>query len=59
MSLKAPNISVFLPIYNKENYLIRSISSIQIQTIKNIEIVAINDGSTDNTLNIVIYWNSM
>ena len=48
-----PNISIFLPIYNKENYLNRSLGSIQNQTLKNIEIIAINDGSTDNTLKIL------
>ena len=50
---KNPKISVFLPIYNKANYLFRSIGSIQNQTLKNIEIVAINDGSTDNTLGVL------
>ena len=50
---RLPKISVFLPIYNKEQYLIRSISSIQNQTLKNIEIIAVNDGSTDNTLKIL------
>lgn len=53
LSLKMPKISVFLPIYNKEDYLIDSINSIQRQTINNIEIVAVNDGSTDNTLKIL------
>ena len=44
---------MFLPIYNKEKFLIRSINSIQIQTLKDIEIVAVNDGSTDNSLKIL------
>lgn len=50
---KSPKVSVFLPIFNKEKYLIRSISCLQNQTLKNIEIIAINDGSTDNTLKIL------
>ena len=50
---KIPKISVFLPIYNKEKYLYRSIGSIQNQTLKDIEIVAINDGSTDKSLKIL------
>ena len=50
---KLPKISIFMPIYNKEEYILRSIISIQNQTFKNIEIVAINDGSTDNTLKIL------
>ena len=47
---KKPKISVFLPIYNKENYIVKSIRSIQNQTLKDIEIVAINDYSNDNSL---------
>ena len=45
-----PKISIFLPIYNKEIYIEQSIESLQSQTLKDIEIVAINDGSTDTTL---------
>ena len=48
-----PKISIFLPIYNKGKYLNRSIGSIQKQTLKNLEIVAINDGSSDNSLKIL------
>ena len=43
-----------MPIYNKANYLTQSIRSIQKQTIKNIEIIAVNDCSDDNTLKILI-----
>ena len=49
-----PKISVFLPIYNKENYITKCIESIQKQTIKDIEIVAVNDYSTDRTLKILM-----
>jgi glycosyltransferase involved in cell wall biosynthesis len=47
---KKPKISVFLPIYNKENYINKSIQSIQNQTLKDIEIVAVNDYSNDGSL---------
>ena len=50
---KIPNISIFLPIYNKALFLNRSIKSIQKQTLKNIEIVAVNDFSTDDSLKIL------
>lgn len=45
-----PKISIFLPIYNKEKYLLKSIRSIQSQTLKNIEIIGVNDYSNDNSL---------
>ena len=50
---KRPKISLFLPIYNKEKYIHRCIRNIQNQTLKDIEIVAINDHSTDNSLKIL------
>ena len=45
-----PKISVFIPIYNKEKYIKRSIQSIQKQTLKEIEIIAVDDNSKDNSL---------
>ena len=48
-----PKVSVFLPIYNKEVYITRSIISIQKQTLNDIEIIAVNDFSTDETLKIL------
>lgn len=40
-------VSVIIPIYNIENYVVRSINSVMNQTYKNLEIICINDGSTD------------
>ena len=48
-----PKITIFLPIYNKGKYLKKGIESLQSQTLKDIEIVAVNDGSTDNSLKIL------
>lgn len=48
-----PKISVFLPIYNKEKYIIKSIKSIQKQTLKEIEIITVNDFSNDSSLEIL------
>ena len=45
-------ISVIVPIYNTEEYLEKCINSIINQTYRNLEIILINDGSTDNSLNI-------
>jgi len=46
-------ISVIVPIYNCENFLDKCIESIINQTYKNLEIILINDGSTDNSLKII------
>lgn len=45
-------ISVIVPIYNTEKYVEECINSIRNQTYKNLEIILINDGSTDNSLQI-------
>ena len=46
-------ISVLMPVYNAGNYLYQSIKSIQDQTEQDFEIVAIDDGSTDESLAIL------
>jgi len=45
--------SVILPLYNKANYVRKSIESILEQTYKEFEIVVVNDGSTDNSIEVV------
>ncbi|WP_300363919.1 glycosyltransferase family 2 protein [Fusobacterium sp.] len=45
-------VSIIVPIYNVEKYLRKCLESIRKQTYKNIEIILINDGSTDNSENI-------
>ena len=46
-------ISVVLPVYNGEKYLVRLFDSLLNQTYHNFEIVCVNDKSTDSTLNIL------
>lgn len=48
-----PDISVIIPVYNVGTYLPRCLSSVQKQTFSNIEILCINDGSTDNSVEIL------
>ena len=45
-------ISVIVPVYNVEEYLEECLDSIQNQTFSNIEIILVNDGSTDNSKEI-------
>lgn len=53
MKLKQPIVSVIIPAYNVAKYIEINLESICNQTIKDIEIIAINDGSTDTTLQIL------
>ena len=46
-------VSVIMPIYNAEKYLRQSLGCVVNQSLKNIEILCINDGSKDNSLEII------
>ena len=48
-----PKISVIVPVYNTAQYLPQCLDSIINQTFNNIEIICINDGSTDTSLDIL------
>ena len=48
-----PKVSVIIPVYNAEKYLRQCLDSVVSQTFKNIEIICLNDGSIDNSLQIV------
>ncbi len=54
MSSTLPFVSVLIPCYNAESYIESSIRSVMNQTYKNIEIVVINDGSTDKTKEVLL-----
>lgn len=49
-----PKISVIVPVYNTEKYLSKCLDSILNQTLKDIEVIVVNDGSTDNSQQIII-----
>lgn len=44
-----PKVSVIVPVYNVEEYLERCLDSLVNQTLKDIEIIIVNDGSTDGS----------
>ena len=47
-SMNDPKVTVIFPIYNNEKYLERAIRSVVEQSLSDIEIILIDDGSTDN-----------
>jgi len=46
-------ISVLIPVYNRQEYLLRSVESILNQTYKNLEVIIYDDGSTDNSFDLM------
>lgn len=51
--MNTPKISVIIPVYNTESYVGEAINSVQQQTFQDFEIIVINDGSTDRSLEII------
>lgn len=48
-----PKISIIMPVYNDGEYVERAVNSILDQTLDDIEIICVNDGSTDNSLEVL------
>ena len=48
-----PKVSIIIPIYNSEKYIKKCLDSLCNQTLKDIEIICINDGSTDLSIKII------
>ena len=53
---KQPLISIIVCVYNTEKYIAKCLKSICAQTYANIEIIVVNDGSTDKTAMIINEW---
>lgn len=56
MSRNAPDISVMMPVYNAAPYLDEAIEGIRDQTWRNWELIVLNDGSTDESLDIAMRY---
>ena len=53
-----PKVSVIIPVYNTEAYVEQTLRSIMGQTLRDIELIVINDGSTDGSLSALeIFFN--
>lgn len=53
MTLEAPHVSIIIPVFNSEKFIQKTIESVIAQTYSDWEIIAINDGSTDKSLEIL------
>ena len=53
-----PKVSIIVPVYNVGKYLSKCLDSLINQTLEDIEIICINDGSTDNSGSICDKWQS-
>lgn len=49
-----PKVSIVLPIFNVSRYLDQALESVKRQTLKDIEIICVNDGSTDNSIDVLV-----
>lgn len=53
MATESPRVSVIIPAYNAAAYVAEAISSVQVQTYTDLEIIVVDDGSTDETAAVV------
>jgi len=54
--MKPPLFSVIMPVYNTERYVSDAIRSVVFQTERDLELIIIDDGSTDDSLKVLLNW---
>ena len=53
MNTQKPLVSVIIPCFNTAKYLPETLDSLFAQTLQDFEVIAVDDGSTDNTLDVL------
>ena len=53
LSAEDPKVSIIVPVYNTERYLNECIDNLKNQTLNDIEMIFVDDGSSDNSLDIL------
>lgn len=51
-----PKVSIIVPCYNYEEFIIEALESVKKQTLREFECIIVDDGSTDNSVNIIKKW---
>lgn len=54
--MNSPQVSIIIPVYNKEKYLNKTFESVKAQTFSDYEVIVVNDGSMDNSREIILHF---
>ena len=54
--MEKKKVSVVIPVYNVEKYLSQCLDSVLSQSLEEIEVIVVNDGSTDETDELISAW---